>query len=50
MKVWHALILAGLIAAYVNPAWLRRSLLFLLIFFCVTGCDGNASTLGNGAM
>jgi len=37
MKVWHAILIGLAIAAYIKPVWLKRGLLFALIFFCITG-------------
>lgn len=41
MRVWHAVVLLGLIMAFVRPLWLKRGLLFALIFLTITGCGRN---------
>lgn len=48
MKIWHALLIAVAIMAFVPRLSVKRGLLFLLIFWTVTGCKRDADIIVDG--
>lgn len=48
MKVWHAVALLWAIMAFVRPGYPKRALVFLLIFFTITGCRADTRVVIGG--
>lgn len=36
---WLAILIGVLVIEFVRPHWVKRTLVFGLLFFCLTGCQ-----------
>ncbi len=45
VKVWHAIALLWAILAFVRPGYPKRAVVFLLIFFTITGCGRDSGVV-----
>lgn len=49
VKVWHAVVMLLAIMAFVRPGYPKRMMVFLLIFFTITGCGRDSRVVIGGA-